>query len=325
MSIETRTDAEAVPEGGQAQVSRMLARYLHAQRETIMDGQIAACHDDPDSVVGVVKAARRARCALSAHPTAVRRQSEVRRLVEELRWLGITTGAAHDLRAQSARLHAAVDVLRPRYVRGPVRERMAAYFDVRIRPAWTAARDLLAAPRFVTVVEDLMAEERLLHTGVVPGIDEPDNSVVLDALLGRVRRRMRRVGSARGEDAIDAAMHDLRKSVRRTRYYVESVRDLDPSRSDQTVAGLIAVQDLLGEFQDAVVAKHHLIQLTREAENAGESAFTYGLLLQREIDRTAELVAALPGTYWRSLRTARVMADIHTGTGTGGAAPRKTS
>lgn len=322
MTIETRTDAQAVPVRERAKVSRMLAAYLHAQRETIMDGQIAAGHDDPDSVVGMVKAARRARCALSAHPKAVRRQSEVRRLIEELRWLGITTGAAHDLRAQSARLHAAVDVLRPRYVRGPVRDRMADYFDVRVRPAWIAARDLLASPRFASVIEDLMAEERLLQTGVVPGIDDPDNTLVLDALLCRVRRRMRKIGSARDEDATDAAMHDLRKSVRRTRYYVESVRDLDPARSDQTIAGLVAVQDLLGEYQDAVVAKHHLIQITREAENAGESTFTYGLLLQREVDRTAELAETLPGTYWRSLRGARVMADIHSNTED--ASPRQT-
>ncbi|MEV0074776.1 CHAD domain-containing protein [Nocardia neocaledoniensis] len=312
MTVETRTDAETVPAREHPKVSQMLARYLHAQRETIMDGQLAAGHDDPDAVVGMVKAARRARCALSAHPTAVRRQSEVRRLIEELRWLGIITEATHELRAQSARLHAAVDVLRPRYVRGPVRDRMDDYFGVRIRPAWVAARDLLASPRFAAVVEDLMAEERLLQTGVVPGIDDPDNTLVLDALLGRVRRRMRRVGSARDEDATDAALHELRKSVRRTRYYVESVRELDPARSDQTVAGLVAVQDLLGEHQDAVVAKHHLIQLTREAENAGESTFTYGLLLQREIDRTAECAAALHGVYWRALRAARVMADIHT-------------
>ncbi|MGF0319123.1 CHAD domain-containing protein [Nocardia fluminea] len=104
MTVETRTAAEAVPTTERAPVSRMLARYLHAQRETIMDSQIAAGHDDPDSVVDMVKAARRARCALSAHPMAVRRQTEIRRLIEELRWLGITTGAAHELRAQSARL-----------------------------------------------------------------------------------------------------------------------------------------------------------------------------------------------------------------------------
>ncbi|WP_170160845.1 CHAD domain-containing protein [Nocardia puris] len=76
---------------------------------------------------------------------------------------------------------------------------------------------------------------------------------------------MRRVGSARGEDATDAALHELRKPVWRTWYYVESVRDLDPARIDQTVAGLVAVQDLLGEHQDAVVAEHRPIQLTREA------------------------------------------------------------
>lgn len=314
MSIETQTTGGASTASEPQRVSVLLARYLHTQRETIMDGQIAAGHDDPDVVVDMVIAARRARSALCAHRSALGRQTEIRRLIEELRWFGISLGAAHELRTQSARLHAAVDVLRPRYLRGPVRARTSKYFDARVRPAWTAARDLLTSPRFPAMIEDLMAEERMLRSGVVPGIDDPDNAVVLDALLARVRRRMRAIESARDEDATDAAMHALRKAIRRTRYYLESVHELDPARSDQAAEGLIALQDLLGDHQDAVVGKHHLIQLTREAENAGESTFTYGLLLQREIDRTAECAAALPALYWRSLRTVRVMADVHAST-----------
>ena len=79
MAIETRPHAAPPTAPEQPKASAMLARYLHAQRETIMDGQVAAGHDDPDSVVAMVKAARRARSALSAHPRAVSRQSEVRR------------------------------------------------------------------------------------------------------------------------------------------------------------------------------------------------------------------------------------------------------
>ncbi|MGW5455678.1 CHAD domain-containing protein [Nocardia sp. NPDC003979] len=316
MSIETRPDTAPPNAPGHLNASAMLARYLHAQRETIMDGQVAAGHDDADAVVAMVKAARRARSALSAHPRAVSRQSDLRRLIEELRWLGITVGAAHELRAQSARLHAAVEVLRPRYVRGPVRDRMSEYFDTRSRPAWIAARDLLSSPRYPALTEDLMAEERLLRSGVVPGIDDPDNAAVLDGLLARIRARMRAIGKARDEDATDAAMHDLRKAVRRTRYYLESVHELSPSRNAQATEGLVALQDFLGDYQDAAVAKQHLIQLTREAENAGESSFTYGLLLQREIDRTADYAETLPSIYWRSLRGTRVMAEVHTMTQT---------
>ncbi|MDO3646969.1 CHAD domain-containing protein [Nocardia mangyaensis] len=290
--------------------SRMLARYLHTQRETIMDGQIAV-HDDPDAVGEMVIAARRARCALSAYRPAVRHEPEVRRLIEELRWFGINVSAAHELRTQAARLHEAVDLLRPRYVRGPVRARMTNYFQTRTRPAWRAARDMFGSPRFPALIEDLMCEERLLNAGLVPGIDDSDNAVVLAALLERVRRRMRAVESARDEDGTDASMHDLRKALRRTRYYLESVYEMNPARSAQAAEGLAAVQDLLGQNQDAAVAKQHLIQLTREAENAGESTFTYGLLLQREIDRTTICAAGLPAVYWGSLRAVRAMADVH--------------
>jgi CHAD domain-containing protein len=312
MKTEIPVDVDAATSADPTSASTLLAEYLHTQRETILDGQIAVeTHDDPDSVPAMVIASRRARSALSAHRRTVHAEPEVRRLIEELRWFGISVGAAHELRTQSARLHAAVDVLRPRYVRGPVRARISEYFGERTRLAWIAARDLLASPRFPAMIEDLMAEERLLRGGIVAGIDDVDNAVVLSALLDRVRSRMRAVDSEGEEDARDAAIHALRKAIRRTRYYLDSVRDLSPSRTAQACEGMGAVQDLLGEHQDAVVAKHHLVQITREAENAGESTFTYGLLLQREIDRTAHCSAELPAAYWRSLRDARVMADLH--------------
>ncbi|WP_043652025.1 CHAD domain-containing protein [Nocardia thailandica] len=289
----------------------LLADYLDAQRAVLLAAPITADLADPATVHEPVVAARRARSALSAHRPVVRKQSEVRRLIEELRWFGISLGAAAELREQSARLHAAVDGLRPRYLRGPVRERLDTYFAARVQPAWAAATELLAAPRYHTMLEDLTAEEGLLRAGVVPGLDGVDQARVLGELLERVRRRMRAVQTGRDEDGIDAATHALRKAVRRTRFYLESVHDLAPTRSTAAVDGLRALQDLLGEHQDAAVAKHHLIQLTREAESAGESTFTYGLLLQREIDRAACCAQALPATYWQSLRAVRVMADVH--------------
>ena len=312
MKTDTPLDVDAHTSADPASVSTLLADYLHTQRETILDGQITVeTHDDPDSVSDMVIASRRARSALSAYRRTVHTEPEVRRVIEELRWFGITVGAANELRTQSARLHAAVDVLRPRYVRGPVPARITEYFGERTRLAWLAARDLLGSPRFPAMIEDLMAEERLLRGGIVMGIDDVDNAVVLRALLDRVRSRRRAVESTGEEDARDAAVHALRKAIRRTRYYLESVHDLAPSRTAQACDGLRVVQNLLGEHQDAVVAKHHLIQITREAENAGESTFTYGLLLQREIDRTTGYSAELPSAYWRSLRDARVMADVH--------------
>ncbi|MFD6397442.1 CHAD domain-containing protein [Nocardia sp. NPDC060249] len=311
MKTETPSSVDARPAADPTSASTLLADYLHTQRETILEGQITVeTHDDPDSVPAMVIASRRARSALSAHRGAVHAEPEVRRLIEELRWFGINVGAAHELRTQSARLHAAVDVLRPRYVRGPVHARIAAYFGERTRLGWLAARDLLGSPRFPAMIEDLMAEERLLRGGIVAGIDDVDNEAVLSALLDRVRARMRAIESKGEEDARDAAVHALRKAIRRTRYYLESIHDLAPSRSAQAREGMKAVQDLLGEHQEAVVAKHHLIQITREAENAGESTFTYGLLVQREIDCTTQCSVALPAAYWRLLREARVMADV---------------
>ena len=44
------------------------------------------------------------------------------------------------------------------------------------------------------------------------------------------------------------------------------------------------IQTLLGDHQDSVVSREHLIQQTEAAHVAGEDTFTYGLLFQREAD-----------------------------------------
>ncbi len=45
-----------------------------------------------------------------------------------------------------------------------------------------------------------------------------------------------------------------------------------------------AIQSLLGDHQDSVVSRKHLLQQADAAYAAGEDTFTYGLLHQQEVD-----------------------------------------
>ena len=48
------------------------------------------------------------------------------------------------------------------------------------------------------------------------------------------------------------------------------------------------VQSLLGDHQDSVVSRAHLMQQADAAHAAGEDTFTYGLLYQQETDLARE-------------------------------------
>ena len=53
------------------------------------------------------------------------------------------------------------------------------------------------------------------------------------------------------------------------------------------------IQTLLGDHQDSVVSREHLIAQADAAAAAGEDTFTYGLLYAREADLAARCRAAL--------------------------------
>ncbi|AXK85362.1 CHAD domain-containing protein [Nocardia farcinica] len=277
-----------------------LAAYLQAQRDALVAAEGQALDGDATAYIGMLGAVRRARSALTVYRATVGGHREIRRLIEELRWFGYDLDLFHDLDVQRTRIAAALALLRPSHVQGPVRARIGAYFDVRIRPARIIAEDALDSDRYRTLRGDLADVVGLLHGSAAwPDTHPVDDSIA--ELVDRMRLRMHTVTGALGEDAHDAAVHDVRKVVRRARYFAEAMRDLDPVRFDHARTELAAVQDLLGEHHDAVVAKNHLVQLAREADNADEPTFTYGMLCQRQLDITERCGRELPAACARAL------------------------
>ncbi|WP_216915456.1 CHAD domain-containing protein [Nocardia noduli] len=284
-----------------------LADYLCAQRDIIVEGEIAARSGDAEAIPAIIVAARRARSAVAAHRIARDRHRELRRLIEDLRWFGLALGAAHDLDVQAVRLRSSAGALRARYLRGPVRERVEQYFDYNIEQARNEGRALLGSRRYLAVLTDLDSQIDELRGGTANWayVDRPD--VLLADLVERVQDRMRAVALALGEDSRDATVHSVRKAVRRLRYYIESIGPCEPER-ERALAALESLQDALGEHHDAVVAKRHLLQISRDAEKDEEPSFTYGLLYQRELDVTDRLLGVLPQACDGAVRAVRLLA-----------------
>lgn len=98
----------------------------------------------------------------------------------------------------------------------------------------------------------------------------------------------------------DLALHEARKAAKRTRYAAEAARPA-LGRPARTFAKRVkAVQKILGDHQDSVVARDALRTLAARAHGAGESAFTWGLLYGQEEAAAADRERELPGIWARA-------------------------
>ncbi len=91
-----------------------------------------------------------------------------------------------------------------------------------------------------------------------------------DARIWKTYRRFMKEGEAIGKDAPAEALHELRISGKKLRYLIEFFQGLYPRKK---VASLIkeqkALQNVLGEFQDAEIQSQAILRFGREMSDAG--------------------------------------------------------
>jgi len=116
-------------------------------------------------------------------------------------------------------------------------------------------------------------------------------------------RRVRRARHTQPGPARDVALHEARKSARRARYAAEAARPAAGPQARRFARQMKKVQSVLGDHQDAVIARYAARDLGIGAHLAGENAFTYGLLYEREAHRAERLQAAAGKTWQRASRS----------------------
>jgi CHAD domain-containing protein len=95
----------------------------------------------------------------------------------------------------------------------------------------------------------------------------------------------------------DLALHEARKKAKRLRYAAESAVPVFPGRAKSLTAAAKAVQEALGEHQDAVVARATLREYGARTHLGGENGFTFGRLHALEQARAHEAEARF-GAAW---------------------------
>jgi len=309
----TRTDSErkravppdvpAAPAPGPAadpapgSVAAVLGDLVRSQLDALLALDGAVRRDEPDSVHQMRVAARRLRGTLRTHRRSLDRAA-AGPLAADLRWLGRCLGEARDSEVVGELLLARVAEL-------PEAARPGA-MDGRIT-AWTAGRYRREQNRLVTVLDGsryaglLAALDRFAAAPVRPGrgaaAARPELRRALKRERRRVGRRMADVWDLPPGARRDLALHAVRKAAKRARYAAEGAEPVCGGQARRFARRMKAVQTLLGERQDALLARWALPLVAASAHAHGEPGFGYGVLYAGQGAELARCDAALPGVW----------------------------
>jgi CHAD domain-containing protein len=255
--------------------------YLSAQSVALKAADPRVRRDEPDSVHQMRVASRRLRSALQAFRSVVDGTATAH-LQAELWWLGQVLGEARDGEVLAAHLRALLDETPAELVLGPV----PAILTEQLAPQnATARRKVLRAldsPRYLALLDELdglLAEPPLTATAARPAsaLREP-----VAQSYRRLRKRVRRAQRLPLGETRDAAVHDARKAAKRARYAADALAPVEGKQARRFANRMKKIQTVLGDNQDTVFARAAIRDFGVRAQLAGDSAFTFGLLHERD-------------------------------------------
>lgn len=298
-----RAELDAGTAGGQ------VLAYLGEQADALLAYDPAVRRDLPDSVHQMRVATRRMRSAFKTFRKVIDR-SVTDPIGEELKWLAAELGVARDQEVLTERLKSRIDAMPRTLLLGPVRGRLRLWSVAHGSGARRKAVAVLDNKRYLALLDSLdtlLADPPLLKAArgaaarVIPAAVLKD----YDRLAGRIDHALELpAGEAR-----DLAMHDARKAAKRARYAGEAARPTLGKAAKKFAKRMKAVQTVLGDHQDSVVAREALRNLAIQAHAAGESAFSWGLLYGQEEAAAAQREAELPGV-WEEASAPKLRADL---------------
>jgi inorganic triphosphatase YgiF len=278
----------------------VVLEYLREQAEQIRAQDPLVRCDAPDAVHQLRVAARRMRSALQAYGKIVDRDA-TRALTDELKWVGGELSAARDSEVIEQRLTEVLGGLPEELVLGPVAAHITRTMQRRRSDGQQSALAALDSDRYLALHD---AIDALL--GDPPLTKRADRSAAreLPRQMGRAWRRLtKRMRAAEALDAgaqRDTALHETRKSGKRLRYAAEVAQPALGKPAKRLKRRAKKVHKLLGDHQDAVVARPVIRELAAQAHLDGGNGFTFGILHGLESDRAEQAERDLPHA-WKKL------------------------
>jgi CHAD domain-containing protein len=265
------------PAGGLA--GQVVLAYLSEQAAALKAWDPQVRRDEPEAVHQMRVASRRLRSALQTF-RGVLPPARTGHLRGELKWLGQVLGAARDGEVLAGHLAGLLEQVPPDLMLGPVRATVTEHLAPRLAGARRAALRALDSPRYLALLDDLDA----LIASPPDERAAASPAWTLRADVARAYRRLRRAariaeGLADGPE-LDTALHETRKAAKRARYAADALVPSAGQPAERFAARMQALQSVLGDHHDTVVARAAIRDLGIRAHLAGDNAFTFGLLFE---------------------------------------------
>ncbi|MFI9200385.1 CHAD domain-containing protein [Streptomyces sp. NPDC053048] len=293
-----RAPARSVKQpGGKASAGDHLLAFLREQAEAVAALDPGARRGTEDAVHQMRVATRRLRSAFRTHRKLLDRRI-TDPVGEELKWLATELGVDRDREVLTERLRERLDEIPRPLVRGPVRARLRTWSHGSRTGSRRHLTAVLDSKRYLTLLDTLdalLADPPLRAAAAGPPRPAFAKAVLADyaRLAGRVEHAL----ATEPGQARDIALHEARKAAKRARYAAEAATPALGGPAKRFAKQMKAVQTLLGDHQDSVMARGALLTIAAQAEEAGESAFTFGVLYGREEQQAAQDERELPALW----------------------------
>ena len=147
--------------------------------------------------------------------------------------------------------------------------------------------------------------DRLVEAAANPPMAEPaagglPASRTLPGLVAKPWKRLRRWVAGLGQEPADEALHEVRKRAKQLRYASEAAASVRGRPAVKLAGAAEGLQEVLGEFQDAVVSASWLRE--HGGTEGVSTALVAGRLVEREERRRAERRSAWPKA-WKRLKS----------------------
>ncbi len=268
----------------------IVGSYVDVQIGIILENETRLLAGDLTAVHPTRVAIRRLRATLRTFRRVYRRRAR-NDLAEDLKWWGLVLGDLRDLEVLDARVSDALCALPDRESAHAAQDALRACVDADCRAAWLRAGVALGSPRYAGLHATLHEWQRHPPLGRDANRPADDVRTAVDAADRVLTRRIERALAAAESPAAAAQLHAARKAGKQHRYALELALPVLGDEAEALVERRRAMQDALGEQQDAAVARDFVLRLAAMADAAAQPALDS--LVQRESAIVAAAVAAL--------------------------------
>ena len=267
-----------------------LREMIDAQRTALLTHDPGArLGTDPENLHEHRVAARRTRAFLRAGRAYID-PAWRRAIVGPLEVFGAATGPVRDLDVLFEHLEAELRAL------GEPDRAGGEELLVRL-----ASERATARRKLVDVMNGDAYRVVLARLRLPPRFAEGVDTLPLERIARKEFRRLVRAVDHLGKHPADAALHQLRIALKRTRYAAElSGAGAGAEAHDRFLAAAKLLQNLLGDYQDAVIAEQRLRE-TAVHDSHTAAAFVAGRMAERQLARREQVTERLPAA-WKRLR-----------------------